>query len=64
MPSTTEKPTQPPAHDWPVYWFAALELAVESGDWKAAAEAQAQLDRLGVTVHYRPRDARRERSRA
>ena len=51
--STSSSPQS--ALDWPVYWFAALERAVETGDWVSAAEAQRQLERLGVTVNYRMR---------
>ena len=45
------------ALDWPTYWFAALERAVEASDFQAAAEAQRQLERLGVKVQFvsRPR---------
>jgi hypothetical protein len=40
----------------PIYWFALLDKAVERGDHQAAAEAQRELARLGVTVRYgRPR---------
>jgi hypothetical protein len=46
---TTEPPKQ---NDWPLYWFAKLEHAVNSGDYAAAADAQRQLDRLGVRVAY------------
>jgi hypothetical protein len=48
----------PPPTDWPLYWFAVLEKAVEEGDHQAAAEAQRHLARLGVRVSYgwpRPR---------
>jgi hypothetical protein len=38
--------------DWPLWWFAALERAVELGDHAAAAEAQRELERLGVRVNY------------
>jgi hypothetical protein len=42
--------------DEPIYWFAVLDKAVEHGDHAAAAEAQRELDRLGVAVRYgRPR---------
>jgi hypothetical protein len=41
-----------PVIDWPLYWFAKLEKAVEEGDHQAAAEAQLQLARLGVRVNY------------
>lgn len=45
--------------DVPLYWFAMLDKAVERGDHTAAAEAQRQLDRLGVKVRYgRPRPQR------
>jgi hypothetical protein len=47
----------PPQRDWPLYWFARLEKAVEDGDHQAAAEAQRELERLGVTVQYRARRA-------
>ena len=44
------------AEDWPLWWFARLEAAVERGDHAGAAEAQRQLARLGVRVAYgRPR---------
>jgi hypothetical protein len=45
-------PPDPPVMDWPLYWFAKLETAVEAGDHQAAAEAQDQLARLGVRVNY------------
>ena len=54
MASSACTPDQRCPLDWPTYWFAALERAVHSGDWQAAAEAQRQLERLGVTVIYRP----------
>jgi hypothetical protein len=38
--------------DWPLYWFARLERAVQVGDHTDAAEAQRQLARLGVSVRY------------
>jgi hypothetical protein len=42
--------------DWPVWWFVRLEAAVEQGDHAAAADAQRELERLGVSVRYgRPR---------
>lgn len=45
-----------------MYWFAALEKAIDAGDMVAAAEAQKQLERLGVTVRFRPRTRREESS--
>jgi len=45
-------PTSNRVTDWPLYWFAQLERAVEAGDHQAAAEVQRQLARLGVRVQY------------
>jgi hypothetical protein len=45
-------------HGWPLYWFAALEKAIEDGNLTAAQEARAHLQRLGVTVTYRHRRKR------
>jgi hypothetical protein len=44
-----------PVRDWPLWWFARLEAAVERGDFAAAARAQRELERLGVSVQYRGR---------
>jgi hypothetical protein len=41
--------------DWPLWHFAQLEAAIEQGDYAAAALAQQELERLGVTVQYRGR---------
>ncbi len=41
--------------DWPLWWFAQLELAVERGDHQEAALAQKALEKLGVSVQYRGR---------
>jgi hypothetical protein len=47
------------AADWPLWWFAQLEAAVERGDHQTAAEAQRELARLGVRVAYgRPKSNR------
>ncbi len=56
----TVSPPDPPVTDWPLYWFARLEKAVEAGDHQAAAEAQRQLARLGVRVNYGRADPRKE----
>jgi hypothetical protein len=40
--------------NWPLWWFSALEVAVQRGDFDAAAKAQRQLVRLGVRVDYGP----------
>jgi hypothetical protein len=54
--SSVSLPAATPVDDWPLYWFAKLEKAVEVGDHRAAAEAQDRLARLGVRVRYgRPR---------
>jgi hypothetical protein len=49
--------TSDPARDWPLWWFARLEAAIERGDYQTAALAQRELERLGVTVLFcgRPR---------
>lgn len=44
-----------PVRNWPLWWFARLEAAIESGDYQTAARAQRELERLGVTVQYRGR---------
>lgn len=44
--------------DAPTYWFAVLEIARERGDFSRAAEAQRQLERLGVRVRYGRRQAK------
>jgi hypothetical protein len=57
----------PPDDDYtevPIYWFALLDKAVESGDPATAAEARRQLDRLGIRVRYRRPHRRREVRRA
>jgi hypothetical protein len=46
---------------WPLYWFARLEGAVERRDFAAAADAQRHLQRLGIDVQYRPLQAHRKR---
>jgi hypothetical protein len=52
MPATAQEPVI----EWPVWWFVRLEAAVERGDHAAAAEAQRELEHLGVQVRYgRPR---------
>ncbi len=47
----------PPETDyqrWPLYWFARLEAALEGGDLARAAEAQRQLEQLGLRVEPLP----------
>ena len=39
--------------DSPVAWFAVLERARETNNFERAAEAQRQLERLGVRVAYK-----------
>ena len=51
MPASPEQTV-----DWPLWWFARLEAAVERGEHGAAAGAQRELKRLGVRARYgRPR---------
>jgi len=40
------------ARQSPVVWFALLDQARESGDWKLAQQAEAELRRLGVAVRF------------
>jgi hypothetical protein len=55
---------QVPPHDMPLYWFAKLERAVEEGNHQDAADAQRQLDRLGVHVAFgRPKPPRQGATR-
>ena len=51
MPTTVGDPV----FDWPLWWFARLEAAVDHGDFAVAARAQRELERLGVSVRYRGR---------
>jgi hypothetical protein len=52
MPDTAGTPPT----DRPLFWLVILDQAVEKGDHATAAEAQRQLERLGVRVRYgRPR---------
>jgi hypothetical protein len=44
--------TQYQIADWPLWWFSRLDAALERGDYRAAAEAQRELRRLGVEVRY------------
>jgi hypothetical protein len=56
-------PTAPdPIRDWPLWWFARLEAAIERGDFQTAAQAQRELERLGVSVQYRGRRPARQGS--
>jgi hypothetical protein len=38
--------------DWPLWWFARLESAVDRDDDLAAREAIRQLERLGIEVRF------------
>jgi hypothetical protein len=48
-------PTEKTASDRPLFWLVVLDASVERGDFVTAAEAQRQLERLGVSVRYRGR---------
>jgi hypothetical protein len=41
-----------PETSQPIYWFALLERALDEGNLQAAARAQKELIKLGVTVVY------------
>jgi hypothetical protein len=60
MPDTGPEDTPKDTIDWPGWWFFRLEAAVERGDHQAAAEAQRELDRLGVRVAYGRPNAKRQ----
>lgn len=53
-------PQSPPADPlpdhrrWPLFWFARLESALEAGDLEQAADAQLELERLGLRVEPLP----------
>jgi hypothetical protein len=56
MSASRTPPTADDYADQPLFWFTILDKAVDRGDHAAAAEAQRELDRLGVRVRYgRPR---------
>jgi hypothetical protein len=56
--SIEQKPA--PIVDWPGYWFLLLDRYLAEGELEAAAEAQRQLERLGVEVRYRQRRPARQ----
>lgn len=58
--ATMSAPAAEQRIDWPLWWFASLERAVERGDFRTAATALRELERLGVTVTYRGRLPQRE----
>ena len=50
-PSPSAAPSPVPDYRrWPLYWFSRLENAIEVSDLEAAAEAQRELERLGLRV--------------
>lgn len=57
MPATTDSDH---VRDWPLWWFSRLEAAIDRGDYQAAADAQRELSRLGIKVHYPGRYRMRE----
>ena len=58
--SALSDPDPDPVRDWPLWWFSRLEAAIERGDFQTAADAQRELERLGVTVRYPGRRQARE----
>jgi len=61
--SPTSDLARPPELDHPVYWFALLDRALDAGDLESAARSKRELERLGVSVIYRRRSARRKEAR-
>lgn len=45
-----DAPNLAEAHDWPLYWLAALGRAIDESDLEGAAMAVAELRRLGIVV--------------
>jgi len=46
-------PTDPdPVRDWPLWWFASLEAAIDRDNRKKAAQSLRELKRLGFTIKY------------
>jgi hypothetical protein len=43
-------PREAEYYRWPLYWFARLEAALETGDLAQAANAQRRLEQLGLRV--------------
>lgn len=52
MPKQAIKKTDADYRDSPVAWFVVLERAREDHNFEAAAQAQRELKRLGVTVRF------------
>jgi len=52
-----ESTPRPPVEEWPVYWFTVLDQAIQQGDLELGAQAQRELERLGVHVEYKLRRA-------
>ena len=46
-------PTPDRFADWPLWWFAQLEAALERGDHRAAAAAVRKLEQLGIEVRFK-----------
>jgi hypothetical protein len=38
--------------DWPLFWFARLEAALDRGDTPTATQALRRLEHLGIEVRY------------
>jgi hypothetical protein len=57
-------PTTPSTRDWPLWWFARLESAIERGDRPAAREALRNLNRLGIEVRFTLPRQRKEAAHA
>jgi hypothetical protein len=50
----------PEIRDSRVYWYVVLDQAHERGEYDRAAQAQRQLERLGVKVRYQRQTRRGE----
>lgn len=57
--TTTIKRPKTDYRNSPTAWFSMLEGAIDRSNFERAAEAVRQLDRLGVTVRYRGKQAKK-----
>jgi hypothetical protein len=46
--------------DWPLWWFARLDAALERDDRRIAQEALRRLEQMGIEVRFRVPARRRK----
>jgi hypothetical protein len=52
QPDAVRSADRNPARDLPPFWLAVLERARAEGDYATCADADRELRRLGVRIHY------------